>query len=75
MSNETIDDITGGINAIGGSAGRIVTQQVDLATLAIESVAQLFVPISKTATDLAAGTLSGIIQVLETASSAIEQKK
>jgi len=75
MSNETFDDITGGINAIGGSAGRIVTQQVDLATLAIESVAQLFVPISKTAADLATGTINGIIQVLENASSAIEPKK
>ncbi len=75
MSDKTIDDIAGGINAIGGSAGRIVTQQVELVTLAIESVTQLFAPIGKTATDLAAGTLNGIVQVLENASSAINPKK
>lgn len=75
MSNETFDDITGGINAIGGSAGRIVTQQVELVTLAIESVGQLFTPFLKTASDLVTGTINGVNQVLENASSVIEQKK
>ena len=75
MSNETIDDIASGINAMGGSTGRIVAQQVEMITLAIESVAQLFMPIGKTATDLAAGTINGIIQLLEGASSAIDPKK
>ena len=75
MSNETIDDISGGINAIGGYAGRIVTQQVELVTLAIESVAQLFTPVLKTAADIVTGTINGVNQVFEGASSAIEQKK
>ncbi len=75
MSNETIDDISGGINAIGGSAGRIVTQQVELVTLAIESVAQLFTPVLKTAADLITGTINGVNQVLDNASSAIDPKE
>jgi len=75
MSNETIDDVTGGINAITGSAGKIATQQIELFTLAIESVTQLFVPISKTATDLVTGTLTALNQVLESASTALAPKK
>jgi phage-related protein len=77
MSNEndTIDDVAGGINAMAGSAGRIVTQQVELVTLAIESVAQLFPPIFKTAADLVTGTINGVNQVIEGASSAIEPEK
>jgi chlorosome envelope protein B len=75
MSNEIIDDVTGGINALSGSAGRIVTQQVELVTLAIESVAQLFDPIGKTASDLATGALTAVNQMLENASSALAPKK
>ncbi len=75
MSNETIDDLAGGINAMAGSAGRIATQQVEMVTLAIESVAQLFTPIVKTAADLVTGTISGVNQVIENASSAIDPKK
>ncbi|NMW22034.1 MAG: chlorosome envelope protein B [Chlorobiaceae bacterium] len=75
MSNETIDDVTGGINAITGSAGKIATQQIELFTLAIESVTQLFVPISKTATDLVTGTLTALNQVLESVSTALAPKK
>jgi len=75
MSNETIDDVTGGVNAITGSAGRIVTQQVELVNLAIESVAELFVPIGKTASDLVTGSLTALNQLLQNASSLLAQKK
>ncbi|MEI8187027.1 MAG: chlorosome envelope protein B [Chlorobiaceae bacterium] len=75
MSNEIIDDVTGGINALSGSAGRIATQQVEMVTLAIESVAQLVGSVGKTASDLLTGTLSGVNQVLENVSSALAPEK
>lgn len=75
MSNETIDDIAGGINELAGSAGRIAAQQIEMISLTIESVTQLSVPVSKTATDLVSGLLSGFNQVLENVSSSLALKK
>jgi hypothetical protein len=75
MSNETIDDIAGGINELAGSAGRIAAQQIEMISLAIESVTQLSVPVSETATDLVSGLLSGFNQVLENVSSSLALKK
>ncbi|NTW84285.1 MAG: chlorosome envelope protein B [Chlorobiaceae bacterium] len=75
MSNETIDDIAGGINELAGSAGRIAAQQIEMISLAIESVTQLSVPVSETATDLVSGLLSGFNQVLEKVSSSLALKK
>ncbi|MEI6692043.1 MAG: hypothetical protein WCL43_04925 [Chlorobium sp.] len=75
MANETIDDITGGINAISGSAGRIITQQIELVTLAIQSVAGMFEPLGKNASNLVTGSLGAVTAVLDNVSSALDSKK
>ena len=75
MSSETIDDIAGGINEMAVSTGKIITQQVEMVTLVIESVTQVFVPIGNTASDVVTGMLTGFNQILENTASALAPKE
>ena len=74
MSNETIDDISGGINAIGGSAGRIVTQQVELVTYAIKSVTAAVEPLAKNALELTGNVFNALNETVKNVSTAIAPK-
>jgi chlorosome envelope protein B len=74
MSNGTNIDVSGAINNIVDTAGKIVQLQLDLLNNSLKVLADAVGPLSKTATDLIGSLASTTTQVLQSVSAAIAKK-
>jgi chlorosome envelope protein B len=74
MSNGTNIDVSGAINNIVDTAGKIVQLQLDLLNSSLKVLADAVGPLSKTATDLIGSFATTTTQVLQSVSAAIAKK-
>jgi chlorosome envelope protein B len=75
MSNGTNIDVTGAINTLTETFGKLFQMQVDIANNALKAMADVAEPLAKTATDLIGNFAGAATQVLQSVSSAIAPKK
>ncbi len=74
MSNGT-NDVTGAVNTLVETVGKLASQQVELLNSSIKTVAGLIEPLGKTATDLVGNAFGAVNQILLSVSAAIAPKK
>jgi chlorosome envelope protein B len=74
MSNGTNIDVSGAINNIVDTAGKIVQLQMDFMNNSLKVLADAVGPLAKTATDLIGSLANTTTQVLQSVSSAIAKK-
>jgi chlorosome envelope protein B len=74
MSNGTNIDVSGAINNIVDTAGKIVQLQMDFMNSSLKVLADAVGPLAKTATDLIGSLANTTTQVLQSVSSAIAKK-
>jgi len=74
MSNGT-NDVSGAINNLLETVGKLAQQQVELLNSGIKTAVQLIEPLGKTANDLVGNVLGTVNQVLQNVSSAFAPKK
>jgi chlorosome envelope protein B len=74
MSNGTNIDVSGAINNIVDTAGKIVQLQLDFMNNSLKVLADAVGPLAKTATDLIGSLANTTTQVLQSVSSAIAKK-
>ena len=74
MSNGS-NDLSGAINNLIDTMGKLAQQQVELINTGIKTASQLVEPLAKTATDLLGNVVSTMNQVLQNVSAAIAPKK
>lgn len=74
MSNGT-NDVSGAINNLLETVGKLAQQQVELVNSGIKTTAQLIEPLGKTHTDLVGNVLNTVNQVLQSFSTAFAPKK
>lgn len=74
MSNGT-NDVSGAINSLLETVGKLGQQQIELLNSGIKTATQLIEPLGKTATDLVGNLLNAVNQVLQNISAAIAPKK
>ena len=75
MSNGTSNDVSGAINNLVDTLGKLAQQQIELLSSGIKSASQLIEPLGKTVTDLAGNLISTLNQVLQSVSAALAPKK
>ncbi len=75
MSNGTSNDVSGAINNLVDTLGKLAQQQIELLSSGIKSATQLIEPLGKTVTDLAGNLISTLNQVLQSVSAALAPKK
>ena len=79
MANETCNDlgstVSGAVNGIVETAGKLAQQQVELLGSGVNAVVQIIEPLAKTAIDLLGSASNTLGQVLQNVSSAIAPKK
>lgn len=75
MSNGTNIDVTGAINNIVDTCGKLFQLQLDVVNNGLKVVTDLAEPLAKTATDLVGNLGATLNQVLQNVSSAIAPKK
>jgi len=75
MSNGTNIDVSGAINTLTETAGKLFQMQVDVANNTLKALAEVAEPLGKAATDLVGSFAGMATQVLENVSSAVAPKK
>lgn len=75
MSNGTNFDVSGAINTLTESFGKLFQLQVDLANNTLKTLVSVAEPLAKTATDLIGNVANAATQVLQSVSTAIAPKK
>jgi chlorosome envelope protein B len=75
MSNGTNIDVSGAINSIVDTAGKIVQLQMNFMNDSLKVHADAIGPLAKSATDLIGSVANTATQVLQSVSSAIAPKK
>jgi chlorosome envelope protein B len=75
MSNGTNIDVSGAINNLVDTAGKIVQLQMNFMNESLKVHADAVGPLAKSATDLIGSFANTTTQVLQSVSSAIAQKK
>ncbi|HWR02299.1 MAG TPA: chlorosome envelope protein B [Chlorobaculum sp.] len=75
MSNGSNFDISGAINTLTETAGKLFQVQVDVANNALKALTNVAEPLGKTATDLIGTFANAATQILQSVSSAIAPKK
>jgi len=75
MSNGSNIDVSGAINTLTETFGKLFQMQVDVANNALKAMADVAEPLGKTATDLIGNFASAATQVLQSVSSAVAPKK
>ncbi|MEI8032746.1 MAG: chlorosome envelope protein B [Chlorobiaceae bacterium] len=74
MANGT-NDVTGAVNSLLDTVGKLATQQVELVSASVKTIAGFIEPLGKTATDLVGNAFGAVNQILQSVSSAIAPKK
>ncbi len=74
MSNGSFD-VSGAINSLTESFGKLFQLQVDLANNSLKTLVSVAEPLAKTATDLIGNVANAANQVLQSVSAAIAPKK
>ena len=74
MSNGS-NDVSGAINNLIDTLGKLAQQQVEFLNSGIKTASQLAEPLGKTTTDLFSNIINTLNQVLQSISSAIAPKK
>lgn len=75
MSNGSNIDVSGAVNTLLETAGKVVQLPIDLLNNGIKTADSVIEPATKTATDLALNILNTLSQVLQNISSVIAPKK
>ena len=75
MSNGSNIDVSGAINTLTETFGKLFQMQVDVANNSLKALAEVAEPLGKTATDLVANFANVATQVLQSVSSAVAPKK
>lgn len=75
MSNGSNIDVSGAVNTLLETAGKVVQLPIDLLNNGIKTAVSVIEPATKTATDLALNILNTLSQVLQNISSVIAPKK
>ncbi len=75
MSNGTSNDVSGAINNLIDTLGKLAQQQVEFLNSGIKTAAQLAEPLGKTATELVGNVINTLNQVLQNISAALAPKK
>ncbi|TLU87553.1 MAG: chlorosome envelope protein B [Chlorobium sp.] len=75
MSNGTSNDVSGAINNLIETLGKLAQQQVEFLNSGIKTAAQLAEPLGKTATELVGNVINTLNQVLQNISAALAPKK
>lgn len=75
MSNGSNIDVTGAINTLTETVGKLFQLQVDIANNSLKALTNVAEPLAKTATDLIGNLASAATQVLQSVSAAIAPKK
>lgn len=75
MSNGSNIDVTGAINTLTETFGKLFQLQVDLANNSLKALTNVAEPLAKTATDLIGNLASAATQILQSVSAAIAPKK
>ncbi|WP_167599321.1 chlorosome envelope protein B [Chlorobaculum sp. 24CR] len=75
MSNGSNIDVSGAINTLTETFGKLFQMQVDVANNVLKAMADVAEPLGKTATDLVSNFAGAATQVLQSVSSAIAPKK
>ena len=74
MSNGSNIDVSGAINNVVDTAGKIVQLQLDLVNSSLNALANAVGPLAKTATDLIGSLANTTTQVLQSVSAALAKK-
>jgi chlorosome envelope protein B len=75
MSNGSNIDVSGAINTLTETFGKVFQLQVDIANNALNALTNVAEPLAKTATDLIGNFAGAATQVLQSVSNAIAPKK
>jgi chlorosome envelope protein B len=75
MSNGSNIDVSGAVNSLMETAGKLVQLQLDLMNNSLKVLANVAEPLAKTATDLIGNFANTATQVLQSVSSAVAPKK
>lgn len=75
MSNGTNIDVTGAINAVTETAGKVLTGSLELTSNALKAMTGIIEPLAKTAIDLVGNVAGAATQILQGISTAIAPKK
>jgi chlorosome envelope protein B len=75
MSNGSNIDVSGAINTLTETFGKLFQMQMDIANNALNAMANVAEPLGKTATDLIGNFAGAATQVLQGVSNAIAPKK
>jgi chlorosome envelope protein B len=74
MSNGSNIDVSGAINNLVDTAGKIVQLQVDFLNSSLNALANAVGPLAKTATDLIGSLANTTTQVLQSVSASLAKK-